>query len=232
MTLADDGTPDEEALWVGAPLRAHRRCDEPMFGIANEIAYEGLMIHATRPEESALPESCWIDAPGSANGGHWIPEQGSALVAAMAEVVAAGRDPGEIIAVSPFRSVAEQIGRLCARRPFRGVRSGTVHTFQGKEAQVVFLVLGGDPRKIGARRFATERPNLVNVAVTRARRRLYVIGDHASWKSLPYFDVLAARLPMRGGLASHARAARQRAAQAKIRGGAAQNEKDPTAKLP
>ena len=37
-------------------------------------------------------------------------------------------------------------------------------------------------------------PNLLNVAVTRARRRLYVIGDRETWASEGYFDVLAAHV--------------------------------------
>ncbi len=197
FTVADD------EIWVGAPLRLHRRCEEPMFGIAKEIAYGELMIHAdhllSRPE-SNLPKSCWLDVPGDADGGHWIPAQGTALAEALADLVALGTKPEDIIVVSPFRTVASQIPPLCARPAYSGVRYGTIHTVQGKEADVVLLVLGGDPNKKGARRFVTEKPNLVNVAVTRAKRRLYVIGDHASWKDLPYVNVVAARLLVRGSL--------------------------------
>jgi superfamily I DNA and/or RNA helicase len=52
-------------------------------------------------------------------------------------------------------------------------------------------VLGGDPDKPGSRRFARETPNLLNVAVTRAKRRLYVIGNYSTWGSERYFDKLA-----------------------------------------
>jgi hypothetical protein len=67
---------------------------------------------------------------------------------------------------------------------------------QGKEADVVILVLGGDPRKPGARAFATKSPNLLNVAVTRAKRRLYVIGNRDAWGREGYFTTLAERLPV------------------------------------
>jgi hypothetical protein len=54
---------------------------------------------------------------------------------------------------------------------------------------------GGNPERLGARKFAVEAPNLLNVAVSRARRRLYVIGNHETWGRAPYFSALAARLP-------------------------------------
>jgi len=56
-----------------------------------------------------------------------------------------------------------------------GLRVGTVHAFQGSEAEVVVVSLGllpGDPA--GRRRFVAD-PHLFNVMITRARRRLIVV---------------------------------------------------------
>ncbi|MEU0152189.1 AAA domain-containing protein [Micromonospora fulviviridis] len=88
---------------------------------------------------------------------------------------------GGIAVVSPFRAQADaleaallaafdvdEIERL-------GLRSGTVHAFQGSEADVVIASLGlvdGDPPS--RHRFVAE-PNLFNVLVTRARARLAVV---------------------------------------------------------
>ena len=60
---------------------------------------------------------------------------------------------------------------------------GTVHTFQGKEANEVIFLLGCDksPEARGAIKWVNE--NIVNVAVTRAKYRLYVIGDEQAWQN-------------------------------------------------
>ena len=95
--------------------------------------------------------------------------------------------------VSPFRDVARAL-RVHARR-WPGVTAGTVHTAQGREADVVIVVLGGERGREGAVRWATRRPNLLNVAVSRARRRLWVIGDRDLWRRHPHAREMAARLP-------------------------------------
>ena len=56
---------------------------------------------------------------------------------------------------------------------------GTVHTFQGKEQETVVFLLGG--ASDGAIEIMAASPNVLNVGVTRAQRRLYVIGDRARW---------------------------------------------------
>lgn len=54
---------------------------------------------------------------------------------------------------------------------------GTVHTFQGKEADIVYFVTGTDISKKMAAEWACKEPNLLNVAVTRAKKEFYIIGD-------------------------------------------------------
>ncbi|ADC52235.1 hypothetical protein BpOF4_21199 (plasmid) [Alkalihalophilus pseudofirmus OF4] len=54
---------------------------------------------------------------------------------------------------------------------------GTVHTFQGKEADIVYFVTGTDATTLSAGEWACKEPNLLNVAVTRAKKEFYIIGD-------------------------------------------------------
>ena len=189
--------PDDDAdVWVGAPLRVHRRCEHPMFEVSNLIGYGGLMVYGTssQREPIAAPPSDWIDIPAAGDAqGHWIPAEGrQARKMLLALRSNYGVDARQIFVVSPFRDVAVGIQTLL--QEFPGVRGGTVHTAQGKESDIVLFILGGDPAQPGAKQWAARRPNLVNVAVSRARRRIYVIGDRAAWSACRYFDTLAEQL--------------------------------------
>ncbi|WP_431941718.1 AAA domain-containing protein [Nocardia grenadensis] len=202
LTLVGTSLPDDEGwTWVGVPLTVHRRCDAPMFEVVNSIAYDGLMINGTGTAARksfdtsypSLPESKWIDLVGATAHGHWIPEEGRQLDRILRSLAGLGIVMSEVMVISPFRDVAREISRR--GRAYPGLTAGTIHTAQGKQADVVILVLGGDPARPGARRWAASKPNLLNVAVSRAKRRLYVIGDFRSWSRERYFGTMARHLP-------------------------------------
>ncbi len=196
----------EEAVWVSAPLTVHRRCDDPMFSLCNEIAYGNMMVsgvhrllddlqHPDRYDTHMGPRvvsSRWLDVPARERGTHLQKNEIDRLRAAIDSLIAQGVPLSEIIAISPFRAVANKLGGMSKDYP--GLSAGTIHTAQGKEADVVFLVLGGDPGAPGAKAWASSTVNLVNVAASRAKRRLYVIGDRAAWSRYNYFSQLAAAL--------------------------------------
>lgn len=70
-------------------------------------------------------------------------------------------------------------------------RVGTVHTVQGREAEAVIFVLGAPlAHQSGARGWAGGQPNLLNVAITRAQERLYVIGNRRVWREAGVFAEL------------------------------------------
>jgi len=95
--------------------------------------------------------------------------------------------------ISPFKNVAYQLSKELNKIEFtrydkkgKPTNIGTVHTFQGKEAPIVFFVLGADKKCIGAANWAvgTDNPNIMNVAVTRAKEEFYIIGDKEMYLSL------------------------------------------------
>lgn len=151
--------------WVGAPLRVHRRCIDPMFTIANNLAYGGdLMIPAAVEKPGPdLTDSCWFDVGGTAEG-HWRPDQGELTVTILRELVEKATVPAtDVRVISPFRTVANRLREEIQKHSrLKGVRVGTVHTTQGQEAPVVLLVLGGNRQSPGAKKFAIDKPNLLN----------------------------------------------------------------------
>jgi superfamily I DNA and/or RNA helicase len=203
-TSLPSGSPAHSGrVWVGTPLRVHRRCDWPMFDICNQIAYAGLMVYGTPERNTFHGRDIWYDIRSNDARGHWIPAEGNALRGILTELKEAGIPAGEIRVLSPFRQVVNGARNEYSRvfpagevlRKDRDEWVGTVHTMQGKEADVVILILGTHPDRGRSREWAADSPNLLNVAVSRARRRLYVIGNRETWGGLSYFQVLAASLP-------------------------------------
>lgn len=183
---------DLESIWTGFPLRTHRRCDEPMFSIANKIAYEGQMVKAIQQnsEEIFIGPSQWfhVEDVNPPINKHVIVEEINTLKQKVVELIDSSYI-GNIYIISPFKSVANACD--IEFRYIKNVSCGTVHKFQGKEADIVFLVLGSDPKSAGARNWASQKPNILNVALTRAKKRLYVIGNKKIWGQCNYYSEMA-----------------------------------------
>ncbi|MBL7257308.1 DEAD/DEAH box helicase [Paractinoplanes lichenicola] len=103
----------------------------------------------------------------------------AAVLAAVEKEAAAGTRG--IGVISPFRPQADALeAALVEAYPVErieelGLRVGTVHAFQGSEADVVIVSLGLRPDDPPGRRRFVADPNLFNVMVTRARRKLVVV---------------------------------------------------------
>jgi hypothetical protein len=211
--ISDDGD-----IWVGSPLRVHHRCQKPMFNISNYIAYNGMMVSRTPDEKSPIGEvlgsSTWINVIGDATG-KWSQDEGIIAVRMLEKLFESGIKEPEMFFITPFRIVASELRQMIRKNSriankllpsaweWTNEHVGTVHTFQGKEADTVVFVLGAPlDSSSGARRWAGGSPNLLNVAVTRAKRRLYVIGNHKAWESAGYFRLLATSLPVSNRLIS------------------------------
>lgn len=207
--------PDGVPLWIGSPLRVHRRCADPMFSLANQIAYDGKMVIEPRrrvPAPLAVPmgASAWIDIGGEAAYKQVVHAQvafvGQLLLALYRQQ---GKLP-EVYVISPFKAVRDALRKCIAELEWPGkppTRSavkawckasvGTVHTFQGKEQAAVLMVLGVGTGNTGSATWAAAKPNLLNVALTRAQQHFYVVGAGEIWGSMAYFGAAYAALPKR-----------------------------------
>lgn len=198
---------------VGCPLVVHRRCIEPMFSISNLISYDNRMFNKTNKKEEYLkPEnpflikkSGWINVEGVENGGkdHFVKNQAERVCQLMEDAVHIYSDLFEtddkVFIITPFRTVAESmrkfiISYFSAKGYDKEILSkwtkncvGTVHTFQGKDANEVLLVLGCSNKSAGAMNWVAKKANILNVACTRAKYRMAFIGNINDWKSRRYF---------------------------------------------
>ena len=197
---------DGSESWVGCPLVIHRRCKDPMFTVANELSYGGFMINKTIDSDDSIDpckESCWItydasNIEASAGKDRYIQVQGQIAFELIQKLRARNAEFKDIFIITPFTSVAhgfktymQSISDDIVNWTDKDNKSGwlkdnigTVHTFQGKEAKVVIYMLGcqSDGSANGAIKWVNA--NNVNVAFTRAKEYIYVIGDAIKWAEL------------------------------------------------
>jgi hypothetical protein len=212
QTLSDRATgyigafpTDFGAREVGVPLLVHRRCSEPMFSISNAVAYGNMMVQEKQPKTSdiieALGPSSWISVKGTGSD-KWCRKEGEAVIGLLERMRAKGCRP-DVYIVTPFVDVKANLLNLVdscrilegwAENPQAWLeeRIGTVHTVQGREAEAVIFVLGApNPSQVGARSWAGQSPNLLNVAVTRAKEAIYVVGNKDLWEEAGVFRQLS-----------------------------------------
>ena len=92
--------------------------------------------------------------------------------------------------VTPFKRQAEEISRQMPNDYIKQVTIGTVHTFQGDEKDIMLfsLVVTANSPERKIRWIDISTPNIVNVAVTRAKNTLYVIGNKEYIRQMSRLD--------------------------------------------
>lgn len=202
-----------EDKWIGIPLWVHRRCIEPMFSISNAIAYNNRMIHGSADNDHVpvefhpgLGANRWVESFGSCVKKQYKQELAVETLAILLKAADRNGTIKDVYIITPFKVVQSELhdyikGNSAQLLAILGWRQrelnaflrenlGTVHTFQGKENDTVILVLGCDREKQGGAVWAASKPNLLNVAVTRAKKHLFVVGDSRVWSDKRYFDRL------------------------------------------
>jgi len=129
-----------------------------------------------------------FDEEREADGDSKFNPQEAALLARKVEgLLTAGVSPADIAVIAPY---AAQVRLLRERLSVPGLEIDSVDGFQGreKEAVVVSLVRSNPEAEIG---FLADVRRM-NVALTRARRKLIVVGDSSTLAVHPFYQELFA----------------------------------------
>jgi ATP-dependent RNA/DNA helicase IGHMBP2 len=161
-----------EALYGGA-LRAHPAVADR----AVDAAPLEVVDTAGRGFEEGTPE-----------GSDSRHNEGEAELAAaeVRRVLALGVPAAEIALISPYDAQVQRLRALLAQEVEAGLEVDTVDGFQGreKEAVVVSLVRSNEAGEVG---FLADVRRM-NVALTRARSKLVVVGDGATVSRHPFYE--------------------------------------------
>ena len=181
-------------------LRDHHRSHPDIIGFSNQQFYGGILRMATdlqhlkrSDSKRAQPAIRWLHQAGStvrAGRSAINAEEANAVVETIRKLIAENEYQGTIGVVTPYRKQADRIlGQINQDETLRRILdrqefvAGTAHKFQGDERDLIIfspvISKGAEDFLI---RFA-QSENLLNVAVTRARAELIIVGDQNTIKS-------------------------------------------------
>lgn len=173
-------------------LRDHHRSHADIINYSNKFFYESTLRVATKYENLKTipkePAVRWLDVKGKCmrpeTGSSFNEQEAEQVVKELTRLVGNGYK-GTIGVVTPFRAqylrIMDKINQnkdLADRLMLRDFLCDTVHKFQGDERDVMlFSAVVSEGVTDGAVSFLKRTGNLFNVAITRARAALIVVGD-------------------------------------------------------
>ena len=161
-------------LVADATIRKHRLCDLPD---VVEIPLTDTPLEFIDTAGAEYEEQLEPDGESKLN-----PKEADLVIQLIGDLIEAGISPEEMGIIAPY---AAQARLLRGKLNLIGLEIDTVDGFQGREKEVIIvtMVRSNDRREIG---FLADTRR-TNVALTRARRKLIVIGDSATLASHQFY---------------------------------------------
>lgn len=152
-------------------LNEHYRCDPEIIGFCNKRFYDGnLVIETEHHDKGGITI---IETPSHTAEGRCNRRQAEII---RSEILPTEKE-NEVGIVAPYR---KQVALIKDYIRDESILVDTVHKFQGKERDTMILsttadrtVISDDPEHIDF----LNNPNLINVAISRAKKHLYVIAS-------------------------------------------------------
>lgn len=144
-------------------LKEHYRCHPAIISFCNKKFYNDELIIMTKDDGKGNALKAIKTVEGNHSRGHYNQRQIDIIKNEILPTLDVSND--EIGIIAPYN---DQVNELKKQLP--GIDIATVHKFQGRERDVIILSTVDD--QIGD--FADD-PNLLNVAVSRAKKQLFVV---------------------------------------------------------
>lgn len=179
------------------------RMHEHIMGFSSRMFYEGKLVAdesvkakvlADLPGVTRAPETeaplLFLDTAGKGyeekleegSQSRYNPEEAELVLAELKRYLALGVPPAEIAVISAYSA---QVRLLVSKSPHPQVEIDSVDGFQGREKELVIVSLVRSNMD-GEMGFLADTRRM-NVAMTRARKRLVVIGDGATLTTLDFY---------------------------------------------
>ena len=199
-------------------LTVQYRMNEPIMGFSSQQFYDGALIADASvrkhrlcelPDVAESPLTVepveWIDTAGAAfdeqiepDGESKLnPKEANLIVRYIRELIDAGVRPAQIAVIAPY---AAQVRLLRGRLEISELEIDTVDGFQGREKEAVLLTMVRS-NSLGEIGFLGDTRRC-NVALTRARRKLILIGDSATLATHPFYASMLEYFEQAGGYRS------------------------------
>src|SRR3989338_4291944 len=177
-------------------LEEHYRSHPEIIEFSNRLYYQRRLVLRTHSATSAEQAVFWHDVPSNLPDGRGSllnPKEAQAVRDLALQVLGAPsfQPTWTLGIVTPYRRQRDRIEQLLRAEPAvialgDRLKIGTVHTFQGAEADIMIfspvVTSGAKPR---AAEWISKEEGLLNVALTRARRALHIVGDKAFCDETP-----------------------------------------------
>ncbi len=129
------------------------------------------------------------------------PGEARLLIARAKDLVRAGLPAGEVGVIAPYSAQVAELRALAALHPeLEAVEIDSVDAFQGREKEAILLSLTRANAE-GAVGFLADLRR-INVAITRARAHLFLLGDSGTVSRHPYYERLIEAARQAGGYRS------------------------------
>ena len=180
-------------------LDNHYRCNSQIMNYSNELFYrrrQGINLNIKTIEKNPKVTEkgiIWVDVHGEQESETRNVNSAEVDKCILIATKLAVQYPELSIGIiSPFKDQIQEINQKLPSEFTNRITANTVHAFQGDEKDIIIysLVVTNNSPKTKIHWIDYGVPNLVNVAVTRARTTLYVVGNreyiqNQSKKSLP-----------------------------------------------